>query len=68
MGRPSPHACAERVLHHHHRRGCSGAAVCSFIGGFIRIPATVMIVCALTLATIPFAFLLKDPRLGAQPI
>jgi predicted MFS family arabinose efflux permease len=35
-----------------------------FIGDFIDIPATVMIVSALTLATIPFAFLLKDPRLG----
>jgi MFS family permease len=37
-----------------------------FIGDFIGIPATVMIVCALTLATIPFAFLL--PRLGEQRI
>ena len=37
-----------------------------FIGDFIGIPATVMIVSALTLATIPFAFLLKDPRLGEQ--
>ena len=36
------------------------------IGDFIGIPATVMIVSALTLATIPFAFLLKDPRLGEQ--
>jgi fucose permease len=36
------------------------------IGDFIGIPATVMTVSALTLATIPFAFLLKDPRLGEQ--
>src|SRR6516165_5713309 len=35
-----------------------------FVGDFIGIPATMMIVSALTLATIPFAFLLKDPRLG----
>ena len=33
-----------------------------FVGDFIGIPATVMIVAALTLATIPFAFLLKDPH------
>ena len=39
-----------------------------FIGDFIGIPATVMIVSALTLATIPFAFLLKDPRLDEQRI
>jgi MFS family permease len=39
-----------------------------FIGDFIGIPATVMIVSALTLATIPFAFLLNDPRLGKQGI
>jgi hypothetical protein len=39
-----------------------------FIGDFIGIPATVMIVSALTLATIPFALLLKDPRLGEQRI
>jgi hypothetical protein len=37
-----------------------------FIGDFIGIPDTVMIVSALTLATIPFAFLLKDPCLGEQ--
>src|SRR5262245_45490383 len=35
-----------------------------FIGDLIGIPATVMIVSALTLATIPFAFLLKDPAPG----
>jgi MFS transporter, FSR family, fosmidomycin resistance protein len=35
-----------------------------FIGDFIGIPATVMIVSGLTLATVPLAFLLKDPRLG----
>jgi len=39
-----------------------------FIGDFIGIPATVMIVSALTFATIPFALLLKDPRLGEQRI
>ena len=39
-----------------------------FIGDFIGIPATVMIVSALTLATIPLAFLLKDPRLGEQRV
>jgi len=39
-----------------------------FIGDFIGIPATVMIVSALTLATIPFALLLKDPHLDEQRI
>jgi len=33
-----------------------------FIGDHIGIPGTVVIVSALTLATIPLAFLLKDPR------
>src|SRR6516164_4213603 len=48
--------------------GIGAAAVApplaGFIGDFIGIPATVMIVSALTLTTIPFALLLKDPRLG----
>jgi predicted MFS family arabinose efflux permease len=35
-----------------------------FIGDFIGIPATVMIVCALTLAIIPFAFLLQESAPG----
>jgi len=39
-----------------------------FVGDFIGIPATMMIVSALTLATIPLAFLLKDPRLDEQHI
>lgn len=39
-----------------------------FIGDFIGVPATVMIVSALMLATIPFALLLKDPCLGEQRI
>ena len=33
-----------------------------FLGDLIGIPGTVIIVSALTLATIPFAFLLKDPH------
>ena len=52
--------------------GIGAAAVApplaGFIGDFIGIPATVMIVSALTLTTIPFALLLKDPRLGEQRI
>jgi len=44
-----------------------GAAAASppaagFIGDLIGIPGTVAVVSALTLATIPLAFLLKDPR------
>jgi hypothetical protein len=33
-----------------------------FLGDLIGIPGTVIIVSVLTLATIPFAFLLKDPH------
>lgn len=36
--------------------------VAGFIGDLIGIPGTVAVVSALTLATIPLAFLLKDPR------
>jgi len=52
--------------------GIGAAAVApplaGFIGDFIGIPATVMIVSALTLTTIPFALLLKDPRLGEPSV
>jgi hypothetical protein len=49
---------------------CATAAVSPPVAGFlsdlIGIPRTIMVVSTLTLATIPFAFLLKDPRRTAS--
>src|SRR5262245_3551589 len=51
-----PHSFAQ---HSSHRRA---AALSDLIG----IPGTIIVVSTLTLATIPFAFLLKDPRRTAS--
>jgi MFS transporter, FSR family, fosmidomycin resistance protein len=40
--------------------------VAGFLSDLIGIPRTIMVVSTLTLATIPFAFLLKDPRRTAS--
>jgi MFS family permease len=40
--------------------------VAGFLGDLIGIPGTVVVVSALTLAAIPFAFLLEDPRRTAS--
>ena len=40
--------------------------VAGFLSDLIGIPGTIIVVSTLTLATIPFAFLLKDPRRTAS--
>jgi len=40
--------------------------VAGFLSDLIGIPSTIIVVSTLTLATIPFAFLLKDPRRAAS--
>jgi MFS transporter, FSR family, fosmidomycin resistance protein len=40
--------------------------VAGFLSDLIGIPGTMIVVSTLTLATIPFAFLLKDPRRTAS--
>ena len=54
----------KRLSAHHSANNAAAVSppVAGFLGDLIGIPGTVVVVSALTLAAIPFAFLLKDAR------